>query len=121
MFLFSRGFVTRLDAKTGEQIKKERLPNVTAAPARGQSGGPGGRGGFGGMSSDYSSPVIAGDKLYYVRKSGETLVFTADDEFEKVAANRVTNDNEEFSATPAICDGQIILRSNKSLYCVEEK
>lgn len=118
MFLFSRGFVTRINANTGEQIKKERLPPAAAAPP--SQGGS--RRGFGGMgNSDYSSPVVAGDKLYYVRKSGETLVFTIDADFEQVASNRVTEEDEEFSATPAICDGQIILRSNKSLYCVEAK
>lgn len=113
MFLFSRGFITRLNASTGKQIKKERFP-----AAEGATKGGGGRGG---RSWDYSSPVIAGENLYYVRASGETLVFTADSEFAKVASNRVTEEDETFNASPAISDGQIFLRSNKSLYCVEEK
>ena len=113
MFLFSRGFITRLNASTGKQIKKERFP-----AAEGATKGGGGRGG---RSWDYSSPVIAGENLYYVRASGETLVFTADSEFDKVASNRVTEEDETFNASPAISDGQIFLRSNKSLYCVEEK
>ena len=73
------------------------------------------------MSSDYSSPVIADDKLYYVRKSGEMLVFDATGEFTNLASNRVTTENEEFSSTPAITDGQIFLRSNKTLYCIDSK
>ncbi|MCZ6699166.1 MAG: hypothetical protein O7D94_09575, partial [Planctomycetota bacterium] len=42
----------------------------------------------------------------------------ANDKLEPVAINRVTADNEEFSATPAISNGEVFLRSNKHLYCV---
>ena len=48
-------------------------------------------------------------------------VFDSDDDFKQLAVNRVTDDDDEFSATPAIADGQIFIRSNRKLYCVEAK
>jgi hypothetical protein len=85
----------------------------------GRRGGRGGRGGGrGGFNNDYSSPVIADDKLYYVKKSGETFVFSLTDELKQLSVNRVTQESEEFSATPAVVDGEIFIRSNKHLYCI---
>jgi outer membrane protein assembly factor BamB len=86
----------------------------------GGPGGPGGgRGGFGGgRGSDYSSPVLGDGKIYYVTRSGDIHVLAATDKFEKLATNRLTDDSEDFSATPAISNGQIFFRSSKHLYCV---
>jgi outer membrane protein assembly factor BamB len=42
------------------------------------------------------------------------------DKFEQLATNRVTEDTEDFSATPAISDGAIYIRSSKYLYCIAE-
>lgn len=87
-------------------------------PAGGFGGGRG-RGGFGGgFGSDYSSPVLADGKIYYVTRGGDIHVLKASDAYEKLATNRVTSDTEDFSATPAISNGQIFIRSNKHLYCV---
>ena len=44
----------------------------------------------------------------------------AGNEFEQLAVNRVTDDEEDFSATPAISAGQLFIRSNRFLYCVTE-
>jgi hypothetical protein len=84
----------------------------------GPSGFGGGRGGFG--SADYSSPVAAAGRIYYVKGDGTTLVLQAGDEFKLLASNKITNDDESFAATPAISHGQIFLRSDKNLYCVGE-
>lgn len=83
----------------------------------GQRGG-GGRGGMGGM--DYSSPVIADGKIYFVTRSGDIHVLKTGDKFESLGVSRVTADKEDFSATPAVCNGELIVRSNKALYCVAE-
>jgi hypothetical protein len=56
--------------------------------------------------------------LYYVKKSGETFVFSLTDELKQLSVNRVTQESEEFSATPAVVDGEIFIRSNKHLYCI---
>jgi len=65
--------------------------------------------------------VIADGKLYFTARNGETYVFAAGKEFNQLAVNRVTTDAEEFSATPAISNGEIFIRSNKNLYCVSTK
>ena len=40
-------------------------------------------------------------------------------EFKQLATNRVTDEVEDFSGTPAIADGQLLIRSSKFLYCVQ--
>lgn len=84
----------------------------------GQRGGGGGGRGFGG--GDYASPVFADGKIYYVSRGGDIHVIKPGDKFESLAVNRVTPDKEDFSATPAVCNGELIIRSNKALYCVAE-
>ncbi len=86
-------------------------------------GGRGGRGGFGGGGfggADYSSPVAADGKIYYVKGDGTTIVLNASNDFELLATNEITTDKEAFSGTPAISDGQIFIRSDKTLYCIAE-
>jgi hypothetical protein len=82
----------------------------------GPAGGFGGRGGFGGI--DYASPVMADGKIYYVQNSGTTFVVNASEQFELLATNKITEDNETFSGTPAISDGKLFIRSGKHLYCI---
>lgn len=96
-------------------------PGIPGGPGPGQppfGGGRGGFGGFGGGRSDYSSPVLGDGKIYYVTRGGDVHVLKASDTFEKLATNRLASDSEDFSATPAISNGQIFFRSNKHLYCV---
>lgn len=119
VYYVAGGVVGCLDAKDGKEIYKERLDE--SAEPRGGGGFGGGFGGFGRGGSDYSSPVLAAGKLYYVKSSGTTYVFEAGDEFEQIAANRVTTERETFSGTPAISNGEIFLRSTGHLYCISEK
>jgi hypothetical protein len=69
---------------------------------------------------DYSSPVAAGDKLYSVFRSGEAVVLELGTEFKQVATNRLDAQGAEFSATPAISNGELFIRSSKYLYCIGE-
>lgn len=85
---------------------------------RGRGQGRGGRFGGGGfMSQDYSSPVVAGDKMYFARRGGEVYVFQLGREFEQLAVNKFPGE-ADYSASPAIADGQLFIRSSKKLYCV---
>lgn len=111
VYSVTNGVLTCIDAKDGKTIYQERM--------QGGAAGGGGRGGRG--SGDYSSPVIANGNLYYVSSSGTTYVAKTGDSFELIAANRVSDGNESFAATPAISDGQIFLRSNETLYCVADQ
>lgn len=122
MYLVSRNIMTTIDIESGEEGDRKRVGNAGGGGARSGGNQSGsrqrsrGRRGPGG--GDYASPVIANGKLYFVKRNGETWVFDADS-LEEVSVNKVTEDTEEFSATPAISNGQIFLRSNKHLYCVE--
>jgi outer membrane protein assembly factor BamB len=128
IYWVSGGTANCIDAKTGEQVYESRLSSTAApaAPAPGAAPGPPGgpgrrpggfRGGFGGQ--DYSSPVVADGKLYFVSRAGVTSVLALGPEFRLLAQNRF-QDGGDFSATPAISDGQLLIRSSKYLYCVAE-
>jgi outer membrane protein assembly factor BamB len=67
---------------------------------------------------DYSSPVLADGKIYYVSRSGETFVYATGPEFKLLGQNRFAPDGGDFSATPAVGDGELFIRSSKYLYCV---
>lgn len=134
LYFVSNRVATCVNAKTGAKIYQGRLgggassvDQEDAGDRRPPGGGPGGFGGRGGRGGggrggqDYSSPVIADGKLYFVARSGDTHVLKLGDKFEQLATNRVTDDTEDFSATPAFSDGAIYLRSSKHLYCIAEE
>ena len=117
---------TCVDAKTGEELFQSRLQGpdkANADPAENER--PAGRGrrrgrGFGG-GMDYSSPILADGKIYYVARNGDMFVLAAGDEFEQLAVNRVTDTNEDFSATPAVSNGALFFRSDRHLYCITQQ
>jgi hypothetical protein len=134
-----------VDAATGSQVYQTRLggdpaPGTPGAagsePRRPDPGGPGpggpGPGGFGpgpggrgpggrfggGMGGqDYSSPVLVNGNIYFVSRGGETFVYTAGSDCKLLGQNRFA-DGGDFSATPAVSEGQLFIRSSKFLYCV---
>jgi hypothetical protein len=136
LFYFGGRIAKCVDAKTGQELFEARLPQAGSAPAaqagaaqagagargQGQGGGGGGggrRGGGGGMGGqDYSSPVAGDGKIYFVTRSGDIHVIKASDKFESLAVNRLTDQPEDFSASPAISDGRLYIRSSQRLYCV---
>ncbi len=65
----------------------------------------------------YASTLLAGDRLYVVTRYGGTLVLAAKPSFEQLARNRL-NDRSVFNASPAICNGNLILRSDHFLYAI---
>ena len=67
---------------------------------------------------DYSSPIVADGKLYFVRRGGDVFVLAAGREFKPLAVNNFESDDGDFSASPAVSDGAIFIRSSNKLYCV---
>lgn len=115
LYTFSSRIVTCIDAATGNEIFKARLSADGAGPAtRGNSR----RGGFG---SDYASPVIGDGKIYFVTRSGQVFVLEAGQQYELLAVNPMGEEGEDFSATPAISQGRLFLRSNRNLYSLTLK
>lgn len=97
------GFATCMEAATGRFVYRQRI----APPGR--------------SKAFYASPVLAGDRIYAVSRSQGTFVIRAKPEYELIAQNKLESDDSFFNATPAIVGNQILLRSNKALYCIEAK
>jgi outer membrane protein assembly factor BamB len=112
IYTFSRGLANCFDAGDGGPVYRGRLKSSGAAPAGG------GRGGFGGQ--DYSSPVAADGKIYFTSRGGDVYVLEEGEKFRQLAVNRVTDEAEDFSASPAISNGEIFIRSSKYLYCIAQ-
>lgn len=100
-----QGFALCLDAKTGEEVFKERLPGASAT----------GRGG----KPFYASAVLAGGNVYAVSRRNGTFVIAAKSQVQLVAQNTFASDPTQFNATPAVSGRQLFLRSDKFLHCVE--
>jgi outer membrane protein assembly factor BamB len=94
----SRGIVYCANAETGELVYEERLD-----PKSGLI---------------YASPVYADGKLYYVSRENGTFVLPAEPRYEVLAHNVIATDDSIFNGSPVISDGQILLRSDKYLYCI---
>jgi outer membrane protein assembly factor BamB len=90
------GAIECIDPKTGETLWRERWQGA----------------GF------WGSIAVAGGLGYVTDQAGKTCVFKPSPKgFELVAANDL---GEKTNATPAISDGQIFLRTRKSLFCIAE-
>ena len=111
-----------IDAATGEEVYQSRLhgagPVRADADERQGGRGFGRRGGGGRGGQNYSSPVVADGKMYFVTRAGTAFVLGLGPKFEQLARNRFASDAGEFSATPALSDGELFIRSSKNLYCV---
>ena len=113
VYFVESGVIRALDADTGELILEERLPRSAQSEARSAA-----RGRMGGM--DYSSPVMADGKIYFVTRGGGTHVIQVGQKIKHLAFNDLGVGDEDFSATPAVSDGKIFIRSSKNLYCIGE-
>ena len=69
----------------------------------------------------WSSPVLADGKLYYVSQNKGTFVVAAQPKFELLAHNVLEADNSRTNASPALSNGQLLLRTDRHLYCIGEK
>lgn len=94
------GFLECLELATGRQLWEERLD------------GPGAQDG------SWSALALAGDRLYAMNRSGDGFVIRASPRFEVLATNTVA---EPLNASPALADGEILLRTWKALWCLGEK
>ncbi|MDR1380449.1 MAG: PQQ-binding-like beta-propeller repeat protein [Tannerella sp.] len=66
----------------------------------------------------YSSPVIADGKIFLFSNDGKMHIFSADNSFTLLDAFET---GEKTLATPAFTDGRIVVRTEKSIYCVANK
>jgi outer membrane protein assembly factor BamB len=66
----------------------------------------------------YSSPIVGGGNLYYLDRNGVTYVVAARPQFEIVSVNTLAGDGSTFNASPVASQGQLLVRSDKFLYCI---
>lgn len=84
------------EAKTGKLVYEERIDRAGQV---------------------YASPVLADGRIYYLTRTGRTIVVPAAPKFEILAQNDF-EDRSVFNASPAVSNGQLLIRSNQRLYCL---
>ena len=90
----SEGFVSCLEAKTGELVWKDRLGSKFSA-----------------------SPIHVAGRIYFFDESSVTRVIEPGRQFELLATNKL--DGEEMMATPAVVGNSLIIRTGKHLYRID--
>jgi outer membrane protein assembly factor BamB len=93
------GILFCYDCQTGQELWKERL------------------------AANYSStPLVAEGHAYFQNDAGETVVVEAGDSIKTVAKSKLTSEGDElFRAAIVPCQGKLLIRSTKALYCVGGK
>ena len=89
------GIASCFDAKSGERHWRERLPGAQS-----------------------SSPVLADGRVYCFSDRGEATLFRLGEQFEILAENDL---GEPVSASPAISQGQLFIRTHQALYCIGKR
>jgi len=87
------GIITSLDPATGSILKQGRSPNA--------------------LGEYYASPVAADGKVFLANTEGKISVLKAGAEWEVLAVNDF---GEEISATPALSNGRIYVRTRSAIY-----
>jgi len=95
------GVVHCQEAATGKMVYQQRLE-----PASGLI---------------YGSPVLADGKIYYVSQRKGTYVVAAKPKFELLAHNVFDDDSSRTNASPAVSNGQLLLRTDQNLYCIGKR
>ncbi|MEI8141071.1 MAG: PQQ-binding-like beta-propeller repeat protein [bacterium] len=63
----------------------------------------------------YSSPGLAGDRLYLVARSGQVIILKAGRQFEEIGR---ANLGEPSDGSPVFIKGKILIRGIKNLFCI---
>ncbi len=96
--LYDRGFLTAHDAKTGKEIYgKQRIDQATNAFT--------------------ASPWAYNGKLFALSEDGDTYVMQPGTEFKVLRKNSL---DEMSMATPAIANGNLIIRTASKVYCIRK-
>jgi hypothetical protein len=90
------GIVRCLDAKTGKQHYRRRLPGATGFCA---------------------SPWASDGNVFCLDEAGQTTVLKAGPQFEVIATNKL---DEMFWSSVAVIGDRVLLRGVDHLYCIAE-
>jgi outer membrane protein assembly factor BamB len=69
----------------------------------------------------YASPLLADGKIYYLTREEGAFVVEASPKFNMLAHNVIAGDKSVSNGSLAVADGKLLLRSNRTLYCIGEK
>jgi outer membrane protein assembly factor BamB len=95
----SKGMLTCHDAATGAVVYDKRVGTKVLA-----------------------SLIIIRDKLLVVLEDGQALIVEPGREFKVINRNKLGEGGElDFSASPAVADGRLFLRSQSYVYCIGEQ
>jgi len=89
------GVVASFNAQTGKLIKDMEL-----------------------VSDFNSSPIVVDDKIYLACTEGKVFIFSATSDFNLINSFET---GEKIFATPAFTDNKIVIRTENSIYCVQEQ
>jgi outer membrane protein assembly factor BamB len=95
--LNNTGILTAYNAATGERVYRGRV-------------------GTGGAFS--ASPIAADGRLYFSNEDGDVFVVRAGKDYVQIAVNRM---GEPITATPAVSNGVLVVRTTKALYGIGQK
>ena len=87
--------MTCMDAKTGEQVWRQRLEGSFSA-----------------------SPIYANDRIYLFNEDARSFILKPGRQFEVLATNSLEED--VLVATPAVSDRSLFIRTEKHLYRIEK-
>ncbi len=87
-------------AETGEIVYEERLDRAGQV---------------------YASALLANGRVYYLTRDGKTFVLSANPQFAQLAVNDLREgDGSLFNGSPAVAGDQLLIRSDRFLYCIGE-
>lgn len=89
------------DAKTGEQISRARMPSS-----------------IGGGNPVYASMIAINDTLLVQSRRNGVFVLAANEEL-NILSHNILDDESSSNATPAVAGGQLFLRSNRGIACIQ--
>jgi outer membrane protein assembly factor BamB len=92
------GIAECFKSHSGKSVWTERLPGTS------------------GSGACWSSPVLAGDRLYVANRNADVFVLKAAPTFDLLAVNSIGG--EPMSASLAVSGGNIFIRTDKHLWCV---
>jgi len=95
----NQGLVFCAEAKTGKIVYQQRVDRADQV---------------------YASPLLADGRLHYLTRGGKTFVIAARPEYELIATNDL-RDGSVFNASPVAIDGRLFIRSDKYLYCFDDR
>ncbi len=92
------GMAECIELKTGKNVWNERIR------------------GKGAKNDIWSSFILAGDLIYVVNQSADTLILRASPKFEMVGVNSIGN--EMCNASLVVSDGDLFIRTHANLWCI---